>query len=110
MAAFFRKALILEMESGDACALESARRGLRIERVAIAGVGVGNNRNIHDIHHRSEPVDDGVHGNQAEIGNAGRAGDRPAAGIDRGKSGKRDEPRREPVIGTRRDGDMARGE
>ena len=110
MAAFFRKALIFEMEGGDAGALESARRGLRIERVAIAGVGVGNDRDIHDIHHRRQPVDDGVHGDQAEIGNAGRARDRAAAGIDRGKAGKRYEPRRKPVIGARRHGDVAGGE
>ena len=110
MAAFFRKALILEMKGGNAGALEGARRGLRVERVAVTGIGVGNNWNIHDIHHRREPVDDGVHWDQAEIGNAGRARDRPAAGIDRGEACLRDEPRREPVIGARRHGDMARGE
>ena len=110
MAAFFRKTLILEMEGGDAGALEGARRGLRIERIAVTGIGVGNDRNVDHIHHRRQPVDDGVHGNQAEIGNAGRARDRAAAGIDRGEAGLRDEPRREPVIGARRHGDVARGE
>ena len=110
MPAFFWKTLILEMEGGDAGALEGARRGLRIERVAIAGIGVGNDRNVHDIHHRGQPLDDGVHGHQAEIGDAGRTRDRAAAGINRRKSGLRDQPCREPVIGAGRDGDMARSE
>ena len=61
MTALLRKGLVLEMKGGDAGALEGARGGLGIERVAVAGIGVGDDRRRNDIHHRSQPLDDRAH-------------------------------------------------
>ena len=44
VAAFLRKGLILEMERRDPGALEGARGGLRIERIAVAGIGISDDR------------------------------------------------------------------
>ena len=58
MAAFFGKGLILEMEGRDPGTFESARRRLRVERIAEAGIGIGDDRHINHVHHRGQPVDD----------------------------------------------------
>ena len=108
MTALLRKGLILEMEGGDAGALEGARGGLGIERIAVTGIGVGDDRRRNDIHHRSQPVGDRAHREEPEIRHAGRARDGAAAGVNRRKSRLLDQPRRQPVERARRDRDAAR--
>ena len=56
------------MEGRDAGAFEGARGRLRIERVAVAGIGVGDERHLDDIDHRSEPVDDRAHRDKPRSG------------------------------------------
>ena len=53
--------LVLEMKGCDAGALEGARRGLRIKRIAVAGVGIGDNRSVDGVRHRRETIGDGGH-------------------------------------------------
>ena len=58
MAALLGKGLILEMKGRDTGTFESACRRLRVERIAEAGIGVGDDRHGDHIHHRGQPVDD----------------------------------------------------
>src|SRR5690606_36389748 len=92
------KRLVLDVKAGHPAALESARRLPRRERVAVSGVGVGDDGKIDGVDDLLEPGSDFVRRHQAEVRNSGAACDGSAAGIYRGKSGQRDEPGREPVI------------
>ncbi len=49
MAALLGEGLVLEMEGGDADALEGAGGALRGERVAVAGIGIGDHRDAHRL-------------------------------------------------------------
>ena len=109
VAAFLREGLVFQMEGGNARALEGARGGLRIERIAIAGVGIGDDRHIDDIHHRGESFDNVADRDQAEVRHPGGSGDGAAAGIDRRKSRLRHEPRRQAVKGAGRHSDAPGG-
>ena len=108
--ALLRERLILEMKRRDARALEAARGLLGVERIAVAGVGVGDDRHVDDIDHGGEPVDDLVRRNQPEVGHAGAARDRAARGVDRREARLLDQPRRQPVERARRDDGAARRE
>jgi len=107
MPAFFREALVFEMERRDAGALKRARRGLGVERIAVAGIGIGDDRYADDVDHRGEAIHDRIHGEQPEIGNAARSGDGSAARIDRAEARLLDQSRRQSVIGARRHRDPA---
>ena len=102
MAAPLRKCLILEMESCNTGALECARCGLCIERIAVSGIRIGNDRHPDNVDHRGQPIGNGGHGQKTQIGHGGGARDRAAAGIDRRKSRLFDQSSRKPVIGARR--------
>src|SRR5262249_58406656 len=81
MAALLRKGLVLQMKRGNPSALEGARRGLGVKRVAITGIRIGNDWHADDIGHSREAVGDGAHRQEPEIRNAGRARNRPPPSI-----------------------------
>ena len=107
MAAFFWENLVLEMERRDAGALEGAGGALRGERVAVAGIGVGDHRHRDRLDHLGEPPDDFIGRHQANVRYAGRAGDGAAARIDGRKAGLLDEPGRKLVERAGRDHDFS---
>ena len=108
MAALLREGLVLQMEGGDAGALERARRALGGQRIAVSGVGIGDDRHAHHLDHGGEPLHDLVGRDQADVGHPGAARDGAAARIDRGKAGLLDEARGEAVERARRDHDAVR--
>ncbi len=105
VAALLGEGLVLEVERGDADALEGAGGALRGQRVAVAGVGIGDHRHAHRLDHLGKPLDDLVGRDQAHVGHAGAARDGAAARIDRGEARLLDEARGEAVIGAGRDHD-----
>jgi hypothetical protein len=47
VAAAFRESLVFQLQHGRACALEAAHRALHVQRVAVAGVGVNDDGQLH---------------------------------------------------------------
>ena len=105
MAAFLRKRLVLEVEGGDAGAFESAGRALRRQRIAVAGIRIGDDRHADRLHDFGEPPLDLVRRDQPHVGYAGRPRDRAAARIDGGKAGLLDQARGQAVERTGGDHD-----
>ena len=103
MAAALWRDLILDVDARDTGALVVPHRAHDIEFVAVAGVGVGDDRNLHRARHAGGVGDHLGLGEQAEIRIAVRDGRAGAGHVDRGKSSLRDELRGQPVIGARRD-------
>ena len=97
MAAFLREGLVLEMERRDAGTFEGARRALGRERIAVAGIGIGDHRHRDRLDDFGEPRDDLVRRHQPHVGHAGRARDGAAARIDGRKARLLDEARRQSV-------------
>ena len=103
MAAFFREALVLNMNAGDSGSLVFAYGAHGVEFVAIAGVGVGDNRETDRRGDAAAIRDHLRHRDEPEIGIAQGRGRTRAGHVDRFEAGPFDEPRRDAVIGARRD-------
>ena len=79
MAASLRKRLVLEMEGGNAGALEGAGGRSGVDRVAVTGIGVRDHRHLDHVHHGHQPIDDRADRDKAEVGNSRGTRDSAAA-------------------------------
>jgi hypothetical protein len=102
MAAFLREFLVLDVDAGDPDGLVFAHGPHDVELVAVAGIGVGDDRqgdrrrDARGIRHHLRHRDD------AEIGVAQGRGGAGAGHVDRLEAGTLDEPRGDAVIGAGR--------
>ena len=92
MSAALGKRLVLEVQRSDACALELAHGVLGVQRIAIAGVGIRDDRHAGVLDDVGQPVDDLAQGEQSEVGISHAARDTAAGRVDRRKSRSRREP------------------
>jgi len=102
MAAFLREALVLDMDAGDPDGLVFAHGAHDVQFVAVAGIGIGDDR---QSDRSRDPAGIGHHlrhRHQAEIGIAEHRRGAGAGHVDRVGPGTLDEPRRDAIIGTRR--------
>src|SRR3546814_14046194 len=90
------------MERRTAGPLENPDRALAVEGVALAGIGIGDHRDIGRIDDLLQPRADLAEAEEAEIGDACAARDGAAAGVHHVEAGGLHEPRREAVIDARR--------
>ena len=88
MAAFLGRDLVLDVEPSDPRLLVFAHGADDVDRVAVAGIGVGDDRDADRLHGEADEVHVLDHGQQAEIGIAAGAR-KPAAGqVDRLEPGR----------------------
>src|SRR5207248_9332672 len=101
MPAFFGRELVLDVERGDPRLLVFADRADHVDCVAVAGIGIGDDRDADRLDRQPDKADILRQGKQAEIGIA--VGPRISASrqIDRFEPGLLDEPRPQRVIGSR---------
>ena len=66
--AFFRKNLVFEMNGGHAGGLIFPHRALHIQGIAIAGIGIADNRNVHGVGDIAGVGGHFGHGQQPHIG------------------------------------------
>ena len=103
MAAFLGEALVLDMDAGDPARLVFAHRAHGVELVAVAGIGVGDDRQVDRGGDAAGVVDHLRHRHQAEIGVAERRRGAGAGHVDAVEPGALDQPRGDAVIGAGRD-------
>jgi hypothetical protein len=80
-----------------------------VQRVAVAGVGVGDHRHLGVLDDEGHALDDLGEAEQAEVGIAHAAGDAAAGGVDGREAGVAGQPRREPVVDAGGDDDPVAG-
>jgi len=83
--ALLGKDLVFEMETRHAGPLEGPGGLAGVQGVAVAGVRIGNQRDVDDVDHALEPGDDLIEAHQPQVRDAVAAGDAAAGGIDRSK-------------------------
>ena len=83
MAAFLRKALVLDMDAGDPGGLVLAHRAHDVQLVAVAGIGVGDDRQVDRGGDAAGVVHHLGHRDEAEIGIAQGRGGAGAGHVDR---------------------------
>ncbi len=96
--AFFRRHLVLDVEGGDPGLFVFPDRADHVERVAVAGVGIGDHRDSHRLDRQPDKAHVLRERQQAEIGIAVRPRIAAAGQVDRLEAGLLDEPRGERVI------------
>ena len=101
MAAFLRRDLVLDMKPGDPGFLVLAHGADDIDRVAVAGIGVGDDRDRYRLDRQPDKADIFDHRQQPEIGVAAGARVAAAGQVNRGEPGLLDKPRRQRVVGAR---------
>ena len=97
VAAFLRRELILQMKRRGARLLELAHRAHHIECIAVAGIGIGDYRNIHGLGGQADPPRYLGQGQQAEVRIAIGARISAAGQINRLEPRKLHEPRRQRI-------------
>src|SRR5581483_7002082 len=106
VAALLGAGLILDLDRGGAGRLELAHRALHLQQVAVAVVGVGDDRQIHDRGGAPHPLRHLAQGDEAQVRQPQRRGRLAVAGqVDAGEAGLLDQQRREHVVGAGRDHD-----
>ena len=70
MAAALGKGLVLDLDRGGARALEQPDRPLDVQRIAVAGVGVDDDRRRHALADMGERIGDLAHRDEADVGPA----------------------------------------
>ena len=83
MAAFLRQQLVFDMDGRGARILEAAHHMHDVERFAMAGVAVDENRQARGARHLANEETDLLHRDDAEIGQPHGAGHRASADIKR---------------------------
>ena len=107
VAAAFRPHLVLEHQSGDASALERTHGVIRVERVAVAGVAVGQQQQVGARGDRARGGDVLVEPHQPDVGLAQTGLADAAAGDERGAiAGLAHQSRAESVVHTRQHQDF----
>src|SRR5215470_16620270 len=101
MAAFLGRDLILDVERCDPRFLVLADRADDVDRIAVAGIGIGDDRDADRLYRQPDEANVLRHGEQPQIGVAVRPRITPTRQIDRLEPGLLDEPRRQRVIGAR---------
>ena len=104
VAALLGRDLVFEMEGGDAGLLVLPHAADHVERVAVAGVHVGDHRDVQGVHRARDVLRDLGHREQAHVRIAGRARVAAAGEVDRLESRDLHEPRGQRVVGARHDG------
>ena len=100
--------LVLELDPGDAGLLVELHGADDVDRVAVAGVGVGDDRDVDGGDDPAGVVDHLRARQQTHVGAADQRGRRPEAGhVDRVEAGLLDQPGAQRVVGAR--GDQRRG-
>ena len=95
--------LVLELDPGDAGLLVELHGADDVDRVAVAGVGVGDHRHVDGGHDPPGVVDHLAAAEQPDVGAADQRGRRPEAGhVDGVEAGLLDQPGREGVVRARR--------
>ena len=101
MAAFLGRDLVLDVEPGDPGFLVFAHRADHVDRVAVAGIGVGDDRDADRLDREADEMHVLDHGQQAEIGIAARPRKAAAGQVHRLEPGRLDQPRGQGVVGAR---------
>ena len=99
VAAALRRDLVLDVQRGDPGRGVLAHRAHHVERVAVAVVGVGDQRHAHRLREPPRVAGHLVEREQADVGPAEQRGRRAEAGhVDGGEAGALDQPRRQRVV------------
>ena len=101
MPAFLGADLVFEVEGGDPGLFIFAHRADHVERVAIAGIGVGDDRDLDRLDGAADEAHILAKRQEPHIGIAVRPRIAAARQIDRPKPGLFDEPRRQSIVGPR---------
>jgi hypothetical protein len=96
--------------AGDAARLVLAHRARDVELVAVAGVGVGDQRHRDRARHDGGVVDHLAHRQEAEVGIAARRRGAGAGHVDGGEAGLLDQARADRVVGAGSDRHAGAGE
>ena len=99
MAAFLGRDLVFDVKGGDPRFLVLADRADDVDRVAVAGIGVGDDRDFDRFDRHADKADVLGEGQEPEIGIAVRPRIAAAGQIDRLEPGLLDETRGQSVIG-----------
>ena len=102
VAALLGRHLVLEVDRGRAEALELAHGTDDVERVAVAGVGVGDDWQRGGVDNLAQPRQHLGHRQQAEVRHPAAPGHGAAAAVDGGEARRGGDPRRQPVVYPRR--------
>ena len=98
MAAFLGRNLVFEVKAGDPRLLVFAHRADHVERVAVAGIGVGDDRDPDRLDRHPDKANILAKRQQAQIGVAVRPRIAAAGQVDRLEPGLLDKPRRQGVV------------
>ena len=108
MSAALGKHLILELDRRGPGPLEQPHRTLDIERVAVAGVGIDDQRTVDAVAHQRDRLGDLGRGDEPDVGPPEPAiGDGRAGEIQRVEAGRSGDAGAQRVIHARRDDDAA---
>jgi predicted NUDIX family NTP pyrophosphohydrolase len=111
VSALLRQHLVLQVDAGHSRLLVQRDGAQHVDRVAVAGVGVGDHRDVDRRRHPPRVVDHLGAGQQADVGAADQRRRRPEAGhVDDVEPGLLDQPGGERVVRTGRDQWTGRGE
>ena len=111
VAAALGRHLVLEVEPGDAGRLVLADRAHHVERVAVAVVGVGDHRDPDGLHEPPRVAGHLVEREQADVGPPEQRRRRAEARqVDGREARLLDQPRRQAVVGARRQHRLAAGQ
>ncbi len=86
MAAALGKNLVFDVKSGDSRLFEFAHGSNHVHGIAIAGVGIGDDRKRGCANNLSDPLQNFREGEKAEIGQSHAPGDASAGGVNNGKA------------------------
>jgi hypothetical protein len=103
VAALLREALVLDVQPGDAAPLVLAHGAGGVELVAVAGIGVGDHRNVDGRGDTSGIVGHLRHCEEAVVGIAERRRGAGAGHVDRVEAGLHDGARGDAIVGAGRD-------
>ena len=99
VAAALGRHLVLDVDRRHAARLVFAHGARHVELVAVAGVGIGDQRDADRARHDRRVVDHLAHGEQAEVGVATRGRSAGAGHVDGLETGLLDQARADAVVG-----------
>ena len=108
--AFLRADLVFDMERGNTALLVLAHAAHHVDRIAVTGVHVGDDRNIHGFDRARNEQQVLGHGQQADVGITAGARVAAAGEINRIEAGGLHQPCGQRVVGAGRDQVTGRAE